>query len=181
MTRLFSDFARIAAKYSLSQVNRGIWTMLGPGLEMPDLLWDKALPLAKRIKCIRSMYHVYSDFVAKSDVEVMENCFNMWWDLLAGEFWLQRRFFERESRVNIGDISKLDSDARALLDAMFDTLKRIVELPDLRTQMYAIHGLGHLRHPEARDTVQRFIETHRSEFTEELIKWLEQCRDGTVM
>lgn len=182
MTRLFSDFGSIAPRYSLPQVNRAIWTILGPGLDMPALLFDRALPLSKRLECIRSMYHVYSDFVARSRAEVMENCFDMWWDLLAHEFWFQRRFFyPKAMKIEWGDVSKLDVEDRAILDVMFETLKRILELPDSRTRIYALHGLGHLSHPGVRETVQQFIESHKSEFTEERIRWLEECRDGTVM
>lgn len=182
MTRLFSDFGRIAPRYPLKQVNRAIWTILGPGLDMPALLFDRALPLSKRLECIRSMYHVYSDFVGRSDVEVMENCFDMWWDVLAHEFWFQGRFFyPKAMKIEMGDVSKLDAEARTTLDVMFETLKRILDLPDSRTRMYALHGLGHLYHPAVRETVQQFIENHKSEFTEAGIRWLEECRDGTVM
>ncbi|HVA16404.1 MAG TPA: hypothetical protein VMV59_01695 [Candidatus Dormibacteraeota bacterium] len=179
MTRLFSEFGQIAPRYSLAQINRGIWTILGPGLELPDLLWDPAIPFSRRLQCIRSMYHVYSDFVAKSDVNVTENCFGMWWDLVAHDFWFQGRLWE--AGIQMGDVSKLDAEVRTLLDAMFETLKRILELPDPRTQVCAMHGLGHLHHPAVRETVQEFIENHKSEFTEEHIRWLEECRDGTVM
>jgi hypothetical protein len=181
MNRLFSNFSSIAPNYSLGQVNRAIWTILGPGLGMPDLLFDPALPLSQRLECIRSMYHVYSEFVAVSHAEVMANCFYMWWDVLAHDFWFQRSFFEKRVKIEMGDITKLDAEARATLDVMFETLKRILELPDSRTQMFALHGLGHLHHPGVKETVQRFIDDHRSTFTDEGIRWLEECRDGTVM
>jgi hypothetical protein len=184
LSRLFSEFSQIAPKYSLLQVNRAIWTILGPGLGMTDLLFEAALPLSRRLECIRSMYHVYSDFVATSKVEVMENCFDMWWDVLAHNFWFQERFYDRRKYIiemEMGDVSKLDSEARATLDVMFETLKRILKLPDTRTQMYALHGLGHLHHPDVKQTVQHFIDEHRSAFTDEGLKWIAECRDGTVM
>jgi hypothetical protein len=64
---------------------------------------------------------------------------------------------------------------------MFQTLSRILALSDPRAQEYALHGLGHLHHPEVRNLVQGFLDKHRDEFPPEGIRWVEQCRDGTVM
>lgn len=184
LTRLFSEFGRIAPNYSPEQINQAIWTILGPGLCIPEILFDATLPLSKRLECIRAMYHVYSDFVALSKVEVVANCFDMWWDLLAHDFWFQHRFYDpRKCRIRyqMGDVSKLDSESRITLDVMLETLNRILELPDARTQMFALHGLGHLCHPDVKQTVQRFIDEHKSKFTDKERKWIEECRDGTVM
>jgi hypothetical protein len=60
---------------------------------------------------------------------------------------------------------------------MFETLKRILDLPHTETQRCALHGLGHLHHPEVRETVQHYIDANQSQFP---LSWLEQCRDGTV-
>ena len=152
-------------------------------------LWDNSVALNDRIECIRSMYFVYSDFVVKSDVEIMENCFDMWWDRVAASFWFQTDFLESSGppkwqcprRVGHGEVSKLDRNSRALLDAMFETLQRILELPDRRTQHFALHGLGHLHHPGVYELVQKYIDDYRGEFTQDDVRWLEHCRDGRVM
>jgi hypothetical protein len=179
MTKLFSEFGAIAPKYSLAQLNQGIWGILGENLRLYELLWDSSLPLGPRVQCIRSMSSVYSDFVSKSKVEVMENCFDMWWDMILHGFWFQQKLFEK--RTEMGDLSKLDTESRLLLDVMFETLKQILDLPDARTQHFALHGLGHLHHPAVRETVQVFIDNRKTELTAEGLQWLEQCRDGTVM
>lgn len=179
MTKLFSEFGHIASMYSLAQLNQGIWGLLGENLRLHELLWDSSVPLEERVQCIRSMYSVYSDFVSKSEVEAMENCFDMWWDLILHGFWFQPKLFEQ--RIQMGDVSKLDTESRRLLDVMFETLKHILDLTDARTQGYALHGLGHLHHPGVRETVQKFINTHKAELTEQGLQWLERCRDGTVM
>lgn len=124
------------------------------------------------------MYFVYAGFVSQSQVRVMENCFDMWWDLIAEGFWFE---LEWGQGITSGDVAVLEKDSRALLDAMFGTVKRILELPDLRTQRYALHGLGHLHHPGVSQVVQSFIDRNGSEFSELGLKWAEQCRDGTVM
>lgn len=179
MTRLFSEFGRIAPRYSLAQVDQGIWGILGERLRLYELLWDASVPLPHRVECIRSMYSVYSDFVFNLKVRDTENCFYMWWDLILYGFWFQPKLSKKGTEM--GDVSKLDTESLLLLDVMFETLKRILDLPDPRTQRYALHGLGHLHHPAARETVQKFINSHKTDLTEEDLRWIEECRDGTVM
>ena len=179
MTKLFSEFGVIGTKYSLAQLDQGIWGILGENLRLYELLWDSSVPLDLRVQCVRSMRFVYSDFVSKSEAEVMPGCFDMWWDLILYGFWFQRKLFER--RTKMGDTSKLDAESRLLLDVMFETLGQILALPDARTQRYALHGLGHLHHPAVRETVQEYIDNHKDDLTEQGLQWVEQCRDGTVM
>jgi hypothetical protein len=184
LTQMCRRFEEIGRRFTLGQVNQSIWMIVGADFDLIRNLWDNAIPLEQRIECIRSMYFVYSDFVAKSDVRVMENCFDMWWDLIGDSFWCQLNFFDRGKnslKVEHGETSKLDSDSRALLDAMFETLERILKLPDRRTQHYALHGLGHLHHPKVRRLVQKYIDDNRDDITDDGLKWMEQCRDGNVM
>ena len=180
MTRLFTEFSIVASKFSLPQINAGIWGMLTEGgpFRLQKHLWLPSVPLSQRLACVRSMYFVYSDFVAKSTVQVMESCFDVWWDVVASNFWEHLQFTQESGE---GNVSRLNADQRALLDAMFETLSKILALPDSRTQSFALHGLGHLHHPSVRDEVQRFLDKNRAELTREGIKWVEQCRDGTVM
>jgi hypothetical protein len=178
MIKLFSEFGEIAPKFSLAQIDQGIWAILGEKLRLYEFLFDVSIPLPKRLECIRSMYCVYSNFVAKSRVDSDPDLsgFCMWWDLVLHGFWTPPRPFV--AGTYRGDVSKLDSESRVLLDVMFETLKRILDLPHTETQRCALHGLGHLHHPEVRDTVQHYIDANRSEFP---LAWIEQCRDGTVL
>lgn len=179
MTRLFTEFSVVASKYTFQQINAGIWAMFTyGGFHLQKHLWLPVVPLALRLNCIGSMYCVYSDYVAKSTVEVMENCFSMWWDAVASAFWEQVHFTDN---IADGDVVSLNTEQRSLLDSMFETLSKILSLSDARTQEFALHGLGHLHHPGVRDLVQRFLDEHREDFTPEGIDWVERCRDGTVM
>jgi hypothetical protein len=74
MTELFSEFGVIAPKYSLAQLDQGIWGIFGENLRLYELLWDSSVPLEKRLQCVRSMFAVFSNFVSISKVEVMQNC-----------------------------------------------------------------------------------------------------------
>jgi hypothetical protein len=178
LTNLFPDFRAIAGRFSLRQIDRAIWAIWCGPFSLDQLLWDNTVALDKRVECIRSMYLVYAEVVAKSDVRVMENCFDMWWDWLPSNFWGCQAF---DNKIQEGDTSKLDSDSKTLLDEMFLVLRKILELPDRRVQCYALHGLGHVHHPDVRALVQAFIDANRKEYDEVTLKWLEQCRDGTVM
>jgi hypothetical protein len=177
LTKLFSEFGEVAIKYSLAQVDQAVWGILGENLRLYEFLFDSSVPLSDRLECIRSMYYVYSDFVAKLAPNPDSNLsgFFMWWDLVLHGFWTPSKPFV------VGtwkcDASKLDAESRVVLDVMFETLKRILELPGTETQRCALHGLGHLHHPEVRETVQHYIDANNSEFS---LAWLEQCRDGTV-
>lgn|ERR1700687_783707 len=141
-------------------------------------LWLPATSLSERLDCIHSMYSVYSDYVANSKVEIMENCFYMWWDWVASNFWEQLRFTDNISK---GHVASLNQEQKMLLDAMLQTLSRTLALSDKRAQQYALHGLGHLHHPDVRNTVQRHLDKQRNELPLDAVRWVETCRDGTVM
>jgi hypothetical protein len=177
--RLFLEFGHIASKYSLAQVDQGIWGMWGANLRLYEFLFAPSVPLESRLNCIRSMYYVYSDYVSQlkrePDPEV-ESGIYMWWDLILHGFWdLSRPVVPGTWR---GDASKLDSESRVMLDVLFETLTKILAIPNRTSQHSALHGLGHLFHPSVHDTVQGFIDTNPTGFR---LKWLEQCRDCDVM
>ena len=48
----------------------------------------------------------------------------------------------------------------AMQDVMFETLARILELDSPRCQGDALHGLGHLHHPETEQLVERYIASY---------------------
>jgi hypothetical protein len=179
MARLFTEFSAVASRFSLPQINAGIWGMFSyGGLRLQKHLWLPSAPLPQRLDCIRAMYLVYSEYVAKSAEEVMENCFDIWWDFVASSFWEQMRFTDK---IEERDALSLSAEHRALLDSMFETLSKILALPDARTRVFALHGLGHLHHPKVPDLLQHFLDENRADFTPEGIDWVERCRDGTIM
>ena len=156
MARLFTNFASIAPKFSLEQINAGIWAMFtNQPFRLQKHLWLPATPISERLDCIHSMYSVFSNYVAKSKVEVMENCFYMWWDWVAGNFRQQLRF---TGDISEGDVSSLNQEQKTLLDAMLQALSRTLALSDQRAQQYTLHGLGHFHHPDVRSIVQRYLD-----------------------
>lgn len=178
MTKLFEEFGRIGAAHSLQQLDQGLWAMLGPSLELNQYLWDERIALEKRQTCIRSMYFVFANYLAHLPEVKMETSFFMWWDFVAKQFWFDLEF---RQGVPEGDISRLGPDSKGLMDTMFESLRRILELPDDKAQSAALHGLGHLHHPEVKLLVQGYIDGCAKGWTEEHLQWVKQCRDGAVM
>ncbi len=201
MTRTWTEFPALAERFSHKQLDQGIWAMLGPTCMQADVLLKPGAPLKTSIDCIHAMEIVFRDYVAKLEIPVMENGFYMWWDFVCETFWSQRRHLipemvEREAPPKKGArpakkrgakrgptsiIEGMTADDRALLDAVFGVLTRILALPNVRTQGCALHGLGHLHHPGVRDVVQRYIAHLRRKRVDANWVWLEQCADGTVM
>lgn len=174
MIRLFSDFGAAVAPYSVPQISHGIWAMFSPSFSLSDALWNSSLPLPQRIECIRTMGSMFTSYVVEHDAEPLQKCFYMWWHIVVTGFWAHQGQFESP------DLSRLDAESTALLEAMFETLKQILSVPDPRTQGYALHGLGHLHYPGVRELIQRYLDENRDRFTEEHLQWIEQCRDGIV-
>jgi hypothetical protein len=167
-------FADIGQRYSLESLNQGLWGMFGIGnFELQASLWNDAVPLDGRLACIRSMRIPYLDFVAGHKAEVMENAFDMWWDMLLNSFWSGHRRHHAYDHLDPAD--------KAILDTAFETLDAVLGSADERCQGYALHGLGHLHHPAVAERVGRFIAAHAHDLTSDELAWLEQCRDGTVM
>jgi hypothetical protein len=104
MTRLFTNFADVTSGFSVQQIDAAIWAMFTYGsFRLQKHHWLPSALLPQRLEYIRAMYFVYSDYVAKSTVPVMENCFSMWWDFVANGFWEQLL----TDSIEQGDVSSL--------------------------------------------------------------------------
>ena len=99
LTRLFLNFAAVTSNYSPAQISHGIWAMFSPSFSLMDILWDSAVPLEKRLECIRSMATLFADFVAANDAELLQKCFYMWWHIVVTGFWTHQGQFETPDLV----------------------------------------------------------------------------------
>jgi len=179
LTRLCTEFLQLSERLSQESLCIGITGILSHAFfELQRILWDHAVPLEQRVHCIRSMYRVFADYVANCKMEVMENCFFMWWELVCNSFWSERT---DTWKIPLKKYEELSGEDRALLDAMFETLVQILNLDDDRSKSAALHGMGHLHHPGVRRVVQEFITAHSHGLPPDGLKWLEDCRDGSVM
>jgi hypothetical protein len=150
---LFGHSTELLDRYSREQLERGIWAMMSSGFEgnVDDLIWGKnfwrkeeGLDVAEKERLIRSMYDLYAGLFS---VDPLEGSSDMWWDRIAHYY--------------PGIHSREDGEtAPRILDAMFGTLVRILELKSEPCQLAALHGLGHLQHPDTERAITKHIRAH---------------------
>lgn len=164
---LFNSSGDLINKYSYEQLDQGCWAMIGPNLDigLEEMIWDTDIARAKRVLLIYSMYEIYKNLYTKIQIET--SC-NMWWDCLAYDF------YDTELR------NRHNEETRIIQDAMFCTLKKILELESEYCQEAALHGLGHLRHPETKIAIEAYL-MKNSRLSKEQKKYAKACITGDIM
>jgi hypothetical protein len=171
LERLSVKHRDICGKYSADQVEQGLWAIFSV-FSLHSYLFDVDVELKIRERCIESMYSVLADAVMPLGLEVCQRFYGMWWDYIMHELWL--------SGNEEHHLSSLRPDLLQLLDTTLRTLSEILVLPHRGCQWAALHGLGHSHHPKVSPMVQRYLEEHDQELTEEDREWVKACRDGWV-
>ncbi len=161
----------ICESYSRDQVEQGLWAIFSV-FSLHRYLFEVEVDVRSRERCIESMCSLFADAVIPLDLDVRHGFYWMWWDYILHELWLPGN----------GDhqLTSLRPDLLQLLDATVRTLSAILILRHRGCQWAALHGLGHTHHPQAPRMVQRYLEEHDSELTEEDRAWVRACRDGVV-
>ena len=170
MCRDFSDLTEV---YSPEQLSQGLWAVFGAGISCEQFLLEPTVDLGLRIDCIESMYLPFKDVVANSAIDKFGSFYWMWWDMILHTFWIH--FQETDDHYDA-----LLTDGKQVLDAIYQTLLKILALNHRGCQWSALHGLGHLHHPLGPEAVQNYLDVHRNELTEEDVRWVEACRDGRI-
>jgi hypothetical protein len=141
------DFSELAKLYSPQQLDQGLWAVFGVGISCERHLFDTAVDSQLRIDCVESMYLPFRDVVASRTGDIRESFYWMWWDMILHTFEYQ------PNEYKYGYVT-LTSDQNQMVDTMYHALSRILGLDHRGCQWCALHGLGHLYHPSARDRVQ---------------------------
>jgi hypothetical protein len=92
----------------------------------------------------------------------------MWWDSLCYDWHCGNK-----KRENGGDDLELQ-------DIFFNTLVKVLALDSWIRQGAALHGLGHLHHPDTAQVVTRFVESHPT-LTEEQITYVHAAARFNVL
>lgn len=175
-TRVCMSLKDLCGFYSWQEIDRLIWNTLCNPFWMGDIVVGSELSLEPRSICVGAMYEPFASVVAKNSECLHEtDGFYMWWDIVCNAFCAHHGHFEDTPFFPEPEAS------RRIHDKLLEVLERILRIPDPGTQRCALHGLGHIHHPKSADIVQRFIDKHKRECDEHGLKWLYQCRDGTVM
>lgn len=170
LQRMCRGLAELTNVYSHEQLDQGLWAVFGPEISCEQYLFDASVDQRARIACVESMYLPFRDVVAKSNLGKRDSFYWMWWDMV-----FHTDYF------NVGHVFEThSSDAKRILEAIHETLVRILAIDHPACHWSALHGLGHLPHPKVRETVQRYLELHRAELSEEDAGWVERCGEGKI-
>ena len=165
---LFSRADELMARYSKDKLEQGFWFMMSGSLDFTpyQLIHDEKLNIEEKERLISSMYFLYEKFFF---YESLESSSYMWWDTFADEFDIpgQRRPEDYENDKRIQDV-------------MFSTLVKILSLDSELCQAAAIHGLGHLMHPDTERVIKDYMKRH-PQLTEKQIDYLNNCITGDIM
>ncbi len=164
LTSLFREPEFLFEKYSLEQLEQGFYfiTFLLCYIKFDGLLWAESIPFSLRKNCISSMYELFSRFFAVNSLKTIGF---MWWDCLAYGYYMSNGKPEDENGAKVQQ-------------AMFETLRRILKIDSEECQKSALHGLGHLKHPEIEKTIKDYL---RRRFVKlELREYAEKCIAGTM-
>jgi hypothetical protein len=155
LAELFGNARVQLAGYSASKVVQGLRCMMG-GVHYESftgLVWSAALPLDRRRAVIQSVFELYDQLLAAYPYESID--FRHPDDdrpfsgidygvphLLLSEPWFRDRS---------------EADQTSIRAAFFELFTRLLEHPAPVAQYAALHGLGHLEHPDREATIDRYL------------------------
>ncbi|HEX4001010.1 MAG TPA: hypothetical protein VHX36_00075 [Candidatus Acidoferrales bacterium] len=147
--RMFRAPDFLSARFTKDQLEEGFWAIQGPNLDCSAyrLIFGSDLPLVDREECIHSMFDLFQRLFANLQLDTSPQ---MWWDSLCYDWHSGLRNRER------------GGEDLELHDVLFQTLARLLQVDSDICQSAALHGLGHLHHPETESLIGRFIDEHPS-------------------
>jgi hypothetical protein len=147
--QLFRKPEFLLLQFSKAELEEGFWAiqsaMLNCGL--PNLLENTSLSFETRERCVRAMADLFTRLFAN---EALDTSVHMWWDSLCYAWHCGNRNRER------------GGEDRRLQDVLFQTLTQILSVDSEICQGAALHGLGHLHHPDTPALIDRYIKDHPS-------------------
>lgn len=175
VTQLFSN-PEVLEDYLEEQVREGLYFLISTSGSNHLLgLYDDKVSLEKRMKCLDSMYTLFSTYMSKHCTEHLSHideagagfingvCY-MWWDLLP--------IIGRP-----GDRNFQQFDEKVL-----DTTEQILALPSVACQESALHGLGHwhIHYPGACEKIIDKYLKRNTELRPDLHRYAISARQGCV-
>lgn len=144
---LFTDPGFLRSRYSRGQLEQGFWAIQSSNLDCSAqrVIWAEQAQFGMREACVQAMFHLFERLFAD---DPLGTAASMWWDSFCYDWHCGNR-----SRENGGE-------DRIMQDVMFDTLSKILALNSLFCQGAALHGLGHLHHPDTAKLVTRYLQLH---------------------
>lgn len=145
--QLFRQPKFLVEEFSKAQLEQAFWAIPGQnlGCSAGNLIWDTDVPFARREECVRSMSDLFSELFA---TEPLETSVEMWWDALCYAWECENKKRER------------GGEDMLMQNVMFETLSSILAQDSAICQGAALHGLGHLHHPQTPQLIEGYIAQH---------------------
>ena len=152
--RLFQEPEFLVSRFTKPQLEEGFWAIMGHTIEWStaNIIYDSNLPLSARKDCIESMAVLFERLFAN---EPLDTSVHMWWDSLCYDWHCGNRKRER------------GGEDLELQNIFFQTLSKILAIDSWICQAAALHGMGHLHHPQTKEIVDRYIDENPSLTTEQ--------------
>jgi hypothetical protein len=147
--RLFRQPEFLLSRFTKPQLEEGFWAIQGPNLDcsVSRIIDDSDQPLSIREECIGAMPDLFKRLFA---AEPLNTSVQMWWDSMCYDWHSGNR--NRESGGEDLDLQ----------DMLFHALAEVLAIDSWICQGAALHGLGHLHHPDSKELIERFVEEHPS-------------------
>ena len=142
---LFRNPEFLSERFSKLQMDAALWSIQVDNLDcsVHGIIFNTDLPQVTRIRCIESMFDLFQKLFIN---EPLDTAVFMWWDSLCYDWHSGNR-----NRDLGGDDLKLQ-------DVFFVTLSRVLFIDSETCQKSALHGLGHLHHPDTKQLVDRYLQ-----------------------
>jgi hypothetical protein len=146
--RLFQNPEFLLERYHPIELEQAFWELRYHSWSLAAVIHSKAVSLDDAETCIREMYDLFAKLFSQ---EPLDTSSFMWWDSdftrFHCPFGISQRDYDEE-------------EVQRLRQAMFETLCNILELDSLPCEAAALHGLGHLPHPDKEKVIKTFLANH---------------------
>lgn len=142
--QLFDQPEFLLTRFTKAQLEEAFWGIQVPNLDCSvyRIIENSELPLSVREECIRSMVNLFERLFV---TEPLDSSVQMWWDSLCYDWHCGNRNRDR------------GGEDLELQDIFFRTLTRVLAIDSWICQKAALHGLGHLHHPQTNELIEGFI------------------------
>jgi hypothetical protein len=168
LKRFNDEISLVQKKFSMAQIDQGLWVLYGGGVHAGSLLVAPDIPIDERLSMIESFVPLYRQIVLQWEGDIKNSVFFMLWDLILR--WMQLKAAGEESDPR---------DSRLVFDKCTEILSNILALGGRACELCALHGFGHLGTLSAQQAIQSYLNAH-PELNAEDRGWVELCKRGSV-
>jgi len=154
VTEVYRRFGEVTGRYSVEQVDQGIWYLIGYVFMMDSVLAQR-VSVEAAAENIRAAYHLFADYVQRVPGADVTGGFFMFWD----EYSCVRR--------------------EELRPVLLEALEHVLALDHEECQRAALHGLNHLHpFPGVQEAIDDFLERSAGRLSQDLYDYARWAREG---